>query len=215
MADPLRPQATVDAASRLASDIATLRSETEEIERGWPITIVRTSDPTGADLAREGTVWINQTSGRMYVSAAPGTWVSADAQRLYAEDLSTVCTTGTNLGAGPGITIYVPPNGIVGFAARLESIAGTVGPATYAAGTAIHEPTDFPGTMQLVQQLDASQYLERASVPANANGTSMPYAGWIVHRATPGTRTYTLYYSSAGGGANVCFRNRRLWVATF
>lgn len=214
MADPFRPQATVDSASRLASDISTLRSETEEIERQWPITVVRTVDPTTSDLAREGVVWIDQTSGRMFVSASPGVWVSADAQRLYAETAAQVCTT-TSVWSGPNISIYVPPNGIVGFYAQADGKAGTVGPSSFAGAMLAREATDFPGTMNLIQFTDPTQFNQRTAVPGNANGTGVPYGGWIVYRATTGVRTFELGYSSAGGGANVCFQNRRLWVATF
>lgn len=213
MPDPFRPQTTVDSAARLAADVSTLRSETQEIEQGWPITIVRTTNPSGTDLAREGTVWINQTSGRMYVSAAPGTWISADAQRLYQENLAQVCTT-TSTAAGPSVSIFVPPNGIVGFHARMEAHGGTVGPASFSAVSRLVEGTDFPGGVDLTLETVTAGFVERSSVPGNLLGTLPQYAGWIVYRATPGLRSYNLTYIS-GGGATSCWQNRHLWVATF
>lgn len=213
MPDPLLPQATATAATRLSFDISDLRGIVEEIERTHTTTVVQTTDPSALNDMKAGSVWINQTTSRMFVSAGSGVWVSADAQRKFGEDLAQVCTTGTSA-AGPALTVLVPPTGIVGLMTDAEIRGGTIGAGSFAATTLVTEATDFPGGVNMTTSSDATQFLRRLSVPANPNGTSYPYAGWIVYRATPGLRTYTLALNAAGG-ANVCFQNRRLWVATF
>lgn len=216
MEQPLSAAATISGPARIAQEIARLRSEVSGLEATMPVTVVKTTDPTGANVMPAGTLWINKTDARIYVSAGAGTWVSADAQRRSAFVATAECTTSTAPVAlsGPTITIYVPPSGIVGFWIDAELHGGTSGAGTFAGVLGVYDAADIPTAATMLQSLNTS-YERRVAAAGNSFGASPPYGGWIVHRASPGFHTYRAAYWSAGGGVSVCFQNRRLWVATF
>jgi hypothetical protein len=89
-----------------------------------------------------------------------------------------------------------------------------VGASTYAGSIWLQDDVDFPDGFVVLQSLSTS-YARAVTSPANAFGTTVPFGSWLVWRATAGWHTYRFLYNSAGGGANVCFRNRRLHVGTF
>lgn len=203
------------AASRLSNWVYELRALAARIEEQHPTTVVQLIDPA-AQVMPAGTLWVNSDSARIFVSNGAGAWVSADAQRktaFIAPEACTADTAGLYLG-GPAVSVYVPPGGIVGFYVDAEIKAGTSGAGTFAGVIHIEDSIDIPGSFVVLQSLSTT-YDRRITAPGSTFGTTFGYGAWIVHRATPGWHTYALRYSSAGGGATVCFRSRRLVAATF
>ncbi len=128
--------------------------------------------------------------------------------RQYAEQLGEVGTTlagPVDLG-GPSITVNALAGSFVAVYAQAE--VSTDGVAT--ASVYVYEPTDLPSGEQIMQNSGIPAYQARRTAPGLSVGVITTPSGQITFVPTPGTRTYSLRYSGAGGTG--FFRNRRLWV---
>ena len=63
----------------------------------------------------------------------------------------------------------------------------------------LYEPTDLPGCERLLRSTAYSPAELRRSMPGSSVGTT-DRGSWLIFRATPGARTYTLRFGAEGGG---------------
>ena len=115
---------------------------------------------------------------------------------------------------GPSVTISVPAGGLVGIYARADLLA-TGGGMDGGAQVHLFEPAllaDSPailsapnGTGSFVGRYTAPGAQDTGGVAAQTRG------GMITIAPPPGTYTFSLRYSSAGG-ANASIQNRSLWA---
>lgn len=149
------------------------------------------------DLAKLLGIDNGSVDGRGYAAVATSQTTSSTS---FA-DLATV---------GPQVTVNVPANGIVAVYAEATINPGSGG----AALVGLHEPTDQPSAIPILNGLNADGTKTRATVPGSIDGVDKATArGAFLHvPATAGARTYTLKYARVGGSGNVTYSNRKLWV---
>ena len=115
-----------------------------------------------------------------------------------------------SLGAGPSVTVEVGPAGLVAVYAE-AFIQDTIFAGGVEVRLQLHEPTDLPGCETMLSTTADNAELRRTA-PGQPSGT-LGRGSWLVFRATPGTRTYSLYYGRSGaGGGFAIWSERRLWV---
>jgi hypothetical protein len=114
------------------------------------------------------------------------------------------------LGIGPSMTVEVGSAGLVAVYAEALIHDNFVG-ASPEARLQLHEPTDISGCETIIANGGDTAELRR-TLPGSSTGTTAR-GGWLVVRATPGTRTYSLRYArSGGGGGFALFTDVTLWV---
>lgn len=121
---------------------------------------------------------------------------------------STTSTVPVDLG-GPTATVKVPEGGMV----AIQAEAWMRATGNNAARVYLYEPAVVPIPV-MIHRSEASNFQFRASTPgvgASDGMTSRVRAGWIVMPVAPGTRTFSLRYSTSGGTA--IFKDRVLRVA--
>ncbi len=96
----------------------------------------------------------------------------------------------------PSVSVDVGPSGLV--AVYAEGQISRPGTGT-AASVYLFEPTDLPGCERLLRSTAFSPAELRRSLPGSSVGTT-DRGSWLIFRATPGTRTYTLRFGAEGGG---------------
>ena len=128
------------------------------------------------------------------------------------DEVVTTSAPPVDLG-GPSVTVTVPTNGLVGIFARVEGRA-TGGGANGAAQVHLFEPT-FLGSAPMVMQYPSGSGFEvRQTTPGAGEPAGVGSAlrgGMIIVAPPPGTYTFSLQYSAAGG-ATALFRNRAIWA---
>ena len=88
------------------------------------------------------------------------------------------------------------PSGLVAVYAEGEISRPGTGTA---ASVYLYEPTDLPGCERLLRSTAYSPAELRRSMPGSSVGTT-DRGSWLIFRATPGARTYTLRFGAEGGG---------------
>lgn len=114
---------------------------------------------------------------------------------------------------GPRVTVTVPQNGLVGIYARVEAQASGGG-ADGAAQVHLYEPAFLPGAPRIMEVPNGAGFQYRFSAPGTGDvdgAASATRGGMIVLAPPPGTYTFSLRYSAAGG-SNASFRNRTIWA---
>jgi hypothetical protein len=110
---------------------------------------------------------------------------------LFSEN--SACETSIS----PSVTVDVGPSGLV--AVYAEGALSRPGTGT-AASVYLYEPTDLPGCERVLRSTSyASPGELRRTMPGSTVGT-IDRGSWLILRATPGTRTYSLRYGAEGGG---------------
>ena len=136
---------------------------------------------------------------------------AADADKLDgrdATDFGSAAKTGT-AGFGlsfensacvesisPSVSVDVGPSGLVAVYAEGEISRPGTGTA---ASVYLYEPTDLPGCERLLRSTAYSPAELRRSMPGSSVGTT-DRGSWLIFRAPPGARTYTLRFGAEGGG---------------
>lgn len=126
--------------------------------------------------------------------------------------VSTASGPPVDLG-GPAVTVTVPEGGLVGVYARVEALS-TGGGGDGAAQVHLVEPTFLPDAPRIMSFPTNNPIAARFTSPGpdGINGVVGPTrAGMITLAPPPGTYTFSLQYSGAGG-STAAFQNRRLWV---
>lgn len=144
-------------------------------------------------------------------SVGPG---DLDAFRTGLASVEVVTTSGpaVSLG-GPQATVTVKQNGLIGIYARAEANANAGG-ADGAAQVHIYEPSLLPSAPRIMEVPNEGGFDFRYSSPGPGDidgASALTRGGMIVIPAPPGTYTFSLRYSQAGG-STASFRNRGLWV---
>ena len=96
----------------------------------------------------------------------------------------------------PSVSVDVGPAGLV--AVYVEGEISRPGTGT-AASVYLYEPTDLPGCERVLRTTAYSPAELRRSLPGSSVGTT-DRGSWLIFRATPGTRTYSLRFGAEGGG---------------
>lgn len=128
-----------------------------------------------------------------------------------AGPLSTTSGPAVELG-GPSVTVQVPETGLVAVYARgTGQIVG--GNNNAVAQVHLFEPTLLPGAPRVLEFTEPDAQLRITTPgPGEVDGTpTLTRGGWIVFPADKGTYTFSLQYSSAGGGSAI-FSNTGLWA---
>ena len=146
--------------------------------------------------------------GDQGLTGPPGTAVQ------HAEEASQIgfgtATNCASFGVGPSVTVDVGPAGLVAVYAEVLVSDSFVGGAPEARAQ-LFEPADLPGCQTILANSGDTLELRR-TIAGDPAGTTGP-GSWIVLRATPGTRTYSIRYGrSSGGGGFALFGQRNLWV---
>ena len=125
--------------------------------------------------------------------------------------LSTTSGPAIDLG-GPSVTVQVPETGLVAIYARGT---GQVVGGNNNARAQIHlfEPTLLPLAPRVLEFAGPDPQLRITTPgPGEVDGTpALTRGGWIVFPADKGTYTFSLRYSSGGGGSAI-FSNTGLWA---
>ncbi len=125
--------------------------------------------------------------------------------------LSTTSGPAIDLG-GPSVTVQVPETGLVAIYARGT---GQVVGGNNSARAQVHlfEPTLLPLAPRVLEFAGADPQLRITTPgPGEVDGTpTLTRGGWIVFPADKGTYTFSLRYSSGGGGSAI-FSNTGLWA---
>jgi hypothetical protein len=128
------------------------------------------------------------------------------------DEISTTSAPAVDLG-GPSATVTVPPDGLVGIFARVEGRA-VGGNANGAAQVHLFEPTALSAAPVVMSYPSGGAFAVRQTTPGSGETDGVGSAlrgGMIILAPPPGTYTYTLRYSAAGG-ATALFRNRAIWA---
>ena len=127
-----------------------------------------------------------------------------------AEEVSTISGPPQDLG-GPSVTVTVPTDGLVGIFARVEG-RGSSGGAT--GQVHLFEPTFLSAAPVVMEFVNDPNFQVRQTAPGSGDaggvGSSLR-GGMIIVAPPPGTYTFSLRYSQAGGGTAL-FRNRAIWA---
>jgi hypothetical protein len=128
-----------------------------------------------------------------------------------ADEVSTTSAPAVDLG-GPSATVTVPTDGLVGIFARVEGRA-VGGNANAAAQVHLFEPTFLSAAPIVMSYPGGGDFAVRQTTPGpEADGVgSALRGGMIILAPPPGTYTFSLRYSAAGG-ATALFRNRAIWA---
>lgn len=213
-------------AERLAAEMVDIFVRLQALEQSRARVSFGHGPPATSDGAI-GSMYVDVDSARVYVLGPDG-WISADVRRQGDVKYDTVTTAEINpvvdLG-GPSVTVEVPDDGFVMALISADVQGGSSDVSTAQAAVWLHEPTDIPDPFATgsppISSAGGADWTSKLSAPnttaagASAiNGAVFPYGDFLVFRATPGTRTYSLRYSAANspGGINVSFRNRKLMV---
>ena len=163
--------------------------------------------PRAVDASK---VKLGSVNGKHLVNRLIGPWkLNLNSTATAPGEASTVSNVPVDLG-GPTATVKVPEGGLV--AIQAEAWMRSTG-NTNAARVYLYEPAVVPNPV-LIHRTEANNFQFRASVPGAGAGdgvTNRVRAGWIVMPVAPGTRTFSLRYSTSGGTA--IFRDRVLRVA--
>lgn len=130
-------------------------------------------------------------------------------------EVTTTSSPPTDLG-GPGVKVNVGPNGLINIYARVEGRA-VGGGDNGAAHVHLFEPTLLPDAPRIMEVARGGGFQTRLTAPGTGDVDGAPRstrAGMITLSAPPGTYTFQLRYSQAGG-ATASFRNRTLWAGVF
>ncbi len=125
--------------------------------------------------------------------------------------LSTTSGPAIDLG-GPSVTVQVPETGLVAIYARgTGQVVG--GNNNARAQVHLFEPTLLPLAPRVLEFAGADPQLRITTPgPGEVDGTpTLTRGGWIVFPADKGTYTFSLRYSSGGGGSAI-FSNTGLWA---
>lgn len=218
-------------AQRLAAKIIELQTRVANLERTTPRPIFGFGPPSAA-TGLQGSMYVDQTNGRLYFLGPGPAWVSADLSRasVYAgPSVSTNSTSVVDLG-GPSLGITVPASGFVMALATADITSVSFGGGITSGGVWLYEPTDIPNPAALgtpIMSSDTNTIATRAMMTSpnssqgfstQPNGGVFPYGDMLVFQATPGFRTYTLRYSawasSVATFGSPSFANRRLTLVT-
>lgn len=128
------------------------------------------------------------------------------------DEVSTTSGPPVDLG-GPSATVTVPTDGLVGIFARVEGRA-VGGGANGAAQVHLFEPTALSAAPVVMSYPTGGPFAVRQTTPGSGETDGVGSAlrgGMIILAPPPGTYTYTLRYSAAGGATGL-FRNRAIWA---
>ena len=131
---------------------------------------------------------------------------------LGATEVVTTSGPAVPLG-GPQVTVTVRQNGLIGIYARAEANANSGG-NDGAAQVHLYEPSLLPSAPRIMEVPNQGGFDFRYSSPGPGDidgASSLTRGGMIVLTAPPGTYTFSLRYSGAGG-STASFRNRGLWA---
>ena len=144
-------------------------------------------------------------------SIGPG---DLDVFRTGQAPIEVVTTSGpaVSLG-GPQVTVTVRQNGLIGIYARAQANADQGG-ADGAAQVHLYEPSLLPNAPRIMEVPNQGGFDTRYTSPGPGDidgASALTRGGMIVIPAPPGTYTFSLRYSQAGGSV-ASFRNRGLWA---
>lgn len=128
-----------------------------------------------------------------------------------AGPVSTTSGPAIDLG-GPSVTVQVPETGLVAIYARgTGQIVG--GNNNARAQIHLFEPTLLPGSPRVLEFAGPDPQLRITTPgPGEVDGTpTLTRGGWIVFPADKGKYTFSVRYSSGGGGSAI-FSNTGLWA---
>jgi hypothetical protein len=128
-----------------------------------------------------------------------------------ADEVSTTSAPPVDLG-GPSVTVTVPTDGLVGIFARVEGRAAG-GNANAAGQVHLFEPTLMSGAPAVMAYRGGEPFAVKQTAPGSGEVDGVGSAlrgGMIILAPPPGTYTFSLRYSAAGG-ATAIFRNRAIW----
>jgi hypothetical protein len=129
-----------------------------------------------------------------------------------ADEVSTTSGPAADLG-GPSVTVTVPTDGLVGIFARVEG-RGVGGGPNGAAQVHLFEPTFLSNAPVVMSYPSGGGFSVRQTTPGSGDTDGVGSAlrgGMIVLAPPPGTYTFSLRYSAAGGATGL-FRNRAIWA---
>lgn len=158
-----------------------------------------------------GKIKLGAVNGNHIADRAVGPWnLRLNSTASAPSEASTTSTVPVDLG-GPTASVKVPEGGMV--AIQAEAWMRSTG-NNNAARVYLYEPAMVPVPVMIHRSEATNNFQFRASIPGpgGADGvTNRVRGGWIVMPVAPGTRTFSLRYSTSGGTA--IFRDRVLRVA--
>lgn len=160
----------------------------------------------GAKVARDAITGDKLRNGSV---TAPDLDVFRNASA--AEVVSTASGPPVDLG-GPSVTVTVPEGGLVSIYARAD-LQSTGGGGNGAAQVHLYEPGFLADAPVLLAAPTGAGSVSRYSTPgADPSGVASPARGGMITLAPPpGTYTFSLRYSGAGG-STATFQNRAIWA---